>query len=511
MVRFVQRHQEGAVHVLKRARRVLMLAASVFAVLPASAALANTTIGQTGGTSFTCGTGVFGDTKYVVPAGAGGTIISFSFRSTPTNSGQNVDFLVLRPAGGLNYTVVGNTGQVTLSGITGTQTFTASIPVQAGDILGFWQAGLNNCGRSVGSGGGELEPAAGTPPDPNPRDTVTYPAGQPNTMADINESANLAPSPPSPSISSPADNQTFSPNQSVQTTFSCTDGSGGPGIQSCADSHGASGTTGTLHGTLDTSTPGAHTYTVTATSQDTLTGMAAIHYTVAGPPTASISVPADNQMFHLNQSVQTRFSCMDGSGGPGIQSCADSHGTSGATGTLNGTLDTSTAGGHTYTVTATSQDGRTGNATINYTVVNITPPPSLTGVSQSHSSWRLGGKLARFAAARHPVGTTFRFTLSEAARVQFAFAWLLPGRKAKDGKCVAQTKRNRSHKACTRTVPTGSLSFSAGAGPHQLFFQGRLTRTRKLKLGRYTLTITATNAAGQHATKTLKPFRIVQR
>jgi hypothetical protein len=54
------------------------------------------------------------------------------------------------------------------------------------------------------------------------------------------------------------------------------------------------------------------------------------------------------------------------------------------------------------------------------------------------------------------------------------------------------------------------LSFSAGAGPHQLFFQGRLTRTGTLKPGTYTPTITATNAAGQAATKTLRSFTIVR-
>jgi len=56
-----------------------------------------------------------------------------------------------------------------------------------------------------------------------------------------------------------------------------------------------------------------------------------------------------------------------------------------------------------------------------------------------------------------------------------------------------------------------SLSFNAGAGLHKLFFQGRLTRTRKLNPGTYTLTITATNApAGQRATKgPLRSFTIV--
>jgi hypothetical protein len=123
----------------------------------------------------------------------------------------------------------------------------------------------------------------------------------------------------------------------------------------------------------------------------------------------------------------------------------------------------------------------------------------------------LGSKVATFSAASRPrVGTTFRFTLNQAATVRFAFDQLLPGRKLRNGKCVAQTAGNRRNKACTRSVPRGSLSFNAGAGLHRLFFQGRVTRTRKLQPGTYTLTITATDAAGQRATKgPLRSFTIV--
>jgi hypothetical protein len=73
---------------------------------------------------------------------------------------------------------------------------------------------------------------------------------------------------------------------------------------------------------------------------------------------------------------------------------------------------------------------------------------------------------------------------------------------------VGQTRRNRRHKACNRSVPSGSLSFSAGVGLHKLFFQRRLTGTEKLKPGTYALTITATNAAEQGTTNPLS-FAIV--
>jgi hypothetical protein len=137
-------------------------------------------------------------------------------------------------------------------------------------------------------------------------------------------------------------------------------------------------------------------------------------------------------------------------------------------------------------------------------------PLTVTTLSQSTRRWRLGNNLPRFAAPARPrFGTTFRFGLNKAATVRFAFAQLLPGRNV-NGKCVAQTARNRRNRACTRRVPSGSVSFSVDAGLHTLFFQGRLTRTTKLKLGTYTLTLTAFNAARQQATKMTRSFTIVR-
>ncbi|MGH2872763.1 MAG: hypothetical protein ACRDL5_09945 [Solirubrobacteraceae bacterium] len=56
-------------------------------------------------------------------------------------------------------------------------------------------------------------------------------------------------------------------------------------LSSCDDSNGASTTSGGA-GRLDTSTAGAHTYTVTASPNDGLTTSASIGYTVAAPHAA---------------------------------------------------------------------------------------------------------------------------------------------------------------------------------------------------------------------------------
>ena len=129
-------------------------------------------------------------------------------------------------------------------------------------------------------------------------------------------------------------------------------------------------------------------------------------------------------------------------------------------------------------------------------------------VSQSHRRWRGGNGLPHIASVkRPPVGTTFRFTLNGSASVRFAFIQKLPGRRV-ERRCVAVTVKNESKPKCARTVTRGTLSFSVGAGPHRVRFDGRLSKHKRLAPGRYTLIITATDGAGPPATKRLT-FTIV--
>lgn len=121
-------------------------------------------------------------------------------------------------------------------------------------------------------------------------------------------------------------------------------------------------------------------------------------------------------------------------------------------------------------------------ATVGVTALAV---PVLSAVKQSTSKWHEGSRLAHLSAkSKRRVGTTFSFKLSEAARVTFSFS-------------------SGSH-------ARGKLTVTAKAGSRKLRFQGRLSRSKRLKPGRYKVTITATDALGQRSRPHTLRFTILK-
>ncbi|HEY5344369.1 MAG TPA: PKD domain-containing protein [Solirubrobacteraceae bacterium] len=204
----------------------------------------------------------------------------------------------------------------------------------------------------------------------------------------------------------------------------------------------------------------------------------------------------------------------------------------GTTGSGLSTTHTYTQPG-VYTVTVTASDNQSLPFRINPEYVqtsvtrtvtitsppNATPPPgvvarsapTITGASQSHNVWREGRGLARMSRDRRqpPIGTRFSFSVNESARVSLAFTQVVDGRKVK-GQCIAQTMQNHESRSCRQMAGRGTLSFGATSGRSNLSFQGRVSRQGSLKPGRYLVTITAVNAAGERSSPTSLAFTIVK-
>ena len=236
-------------------------------------------------------------------------------------------------------------------------------------------------------------------------------------------------------------------------------------------------------------------------------------------PVASITSPAGGATYTVGQVVDSSFGCSEGAGGPGLGSCLDHSGrASGAA------IDTSTLGSHTFTVTATSGDGQTQSASSAYTVLPAPGPPPAPGpllrdLKASQHRWREGSALPRITShtghtpGQPAAGTTFSFTLNQPATVRLAFTRQASGRVLSvngHSECVAQTKHNRQRRSCVRTVTATGLSLKAPTGADNIGFDGRVTPTQKLSPGIYTVSITATNAAGTSSPPKSLQFTIVK-
>ncbi len=122
--------------------------------------------------------------------------------------------------------------------------------------------------------------------------------------------------------------------------------------------------------------------------------------------------------------------------------------------------------------------------------------PAISKLRQSHRRWRRGRRLAKVSSVaarrkrrRAPLGTTFTFKLNRKAKVKFAFA-----RRRGGGK---------------RFRNAGALVFAGHRGRNRVIFQGRISRRKRLKPGRYRLTATAKRGGARSKPRRIG-FRIVR-
>ncbi len=180
-----------------------------------------------------------------------------------------------------------------------------------------------------------------------------------------------------------------------------------------------------------------------------------------------------------------------------------------------------------YSVTVTGADVL-GNLTSASATVTITSPPVapllrinpggslvlpvISGARLSNARFRVAKRPTAVAAARKkaPQGTTFHFTLSEAASVKIAFTRSAPGLRS-GRTCVAPTaKLRRKHaKRCSRTLKFGTLTRAKeGKGGDSVAFSGRVG-AKPLGVGAYKATLVAVSSGLSSKPATLS-FAIVR-
>lgn len=134
--------------------------------------------------------------------------------------------------------------------------------------------------------------------------------------------------------------------------------------------------------------------------------------------------------------------------------------------------------------------------------------PVISSASVRPSTFAVGPAAALAARRLPPRGTSFRYRLSEPARVTFTIERRSRGRRV-GVTCRRQTRANRGRRPCTHFVRAGGFSQRAAAGANRRRFAGRVGG-RRLRPGGYRATLRASDPAGNRSRPRRLRFRVVR-
>lgn len=142
---------------------------------------------------------------------------------------------------------------------------------------------------------------------------------------------------------------------------------------------------------LDTAQAGPHTVTVTATDFEGRQTVASQTYTVLDitKPHVVFRTPADGATYEQGSNLTYDYGCEDDPGGLGILACASNI-------PVGFPLDTSQLGTFSFTVTAVDQQLNVSQETIQYSIVDRTPPSIAITSPADGATYTLGQQVFAF-------------------------------------------------------------------------------------------------------------------
>ena len=260
---------------------------------------------------------------------------------------------------------------------------------------------------------------------------------------------------PTATINRPAEGATYTVGDTVRADYSCADETDGSGIASCA---------GTVDdgATIDTGTPGAFAFTVTATDAAGNSSVTTVHYTVARPkpadttaPVITLDVPQDGAAYMVGDRPIAEFSCTD-AGGSGLASCRGTFDDGSA-------IDTSRPGIVTFTGRAADAAGNTSALTHTYVVFKdwggkLALAPAMNEV-QSGSAvpiwFNLGDTVATTQSVTSPTSTPIDCTSLSPTGPTVPASVSPTGAKASNGRVMYVWKTDRAWAGSCRAFTLG--------------------------------------------------------